>query len=263
MSDTLELSVRSRVAYVALNRPDKRNAIDLDLFRALAGVGDRIASEGGVRAVVFHGRGEHFSAGIDLGMLAGADAESIERALQPQSPSPANLFQRAAWVWQELPVPVVCAIRGVAFGAGLQIALGADIRYAEKAARLSIMEVNWGLVPDMAISVTARGLVPIDRLRELAYTGRVLDAADAVSIGLLTAIHEDPLAAAASLAEEIAARSPDAVRGIKKLLSDGVRMATADAFRLEAGLQAGVMGGHNQLEAVQANRERRMPDFTD
>lgn len=254
------LHIEDRVATVLLDRPDKRNAMNLDMFEALVARGGELRDTD-VRAVVLAGNGDVFCAGLDLATFADVDAASIRRLLAPQPDSPANLFQRAAWVWRELPVPVVCALHGVAFGAGLQIALGADIRIAEPGTKLSIMEIRWGLVPDMGLSVTARGLVAPDVLGEFAYTGRVFEAGEGQRLGFLTRLDEAPRAAATRLAQEIAARSPDAVRGIKTLLGDAWRQAPADALATEARIQSGLIGRPPQREAVRANLENRAPRF--
>ena len=160
-------------------------------------------------------------------------------------------------------MPVICAIRGVAFGGGAQIALGTDMRYAAPDAKLSIMEIRWGLIPDLAISVTASNLLRDDQLRELAYTGRVVDAGEALDLGLVTAVHDDPLQAARETAKLIARRSPDAIRAMKTLFNKRRDLDTARSLALEARLQSGIIGRPNQLEAVRANVEGREPEFGD
>lgn len=261
MADSVSLSIDAHIAHVELNRPTKHNAVSFDMFGELAEIGDRIAADNAVRAVVLSGAGDNFCAGIDTSLFGG-DFD-FRKALEPCAPSPANVFQRAAYVWREVPVPVICAVRGVAFGAGLQIALGADIRYAAPSATMSIMEIKWGLIPDLALSVLARYVSPADVLRELAYTGRVLTAEEAKEAGLVTAVAEDPLGKARETAATIAGRSPDAIRAMKRLFNEAWEMSTEDSLRLEAALQIGVMGGENQREAVAANIEKRAPKFTD
>ncbi len=231
------------------------------MFGELAEVGDRVAADSSIRAVVLSGAGENFCAGIDTSIFAG-DVD-FRKALEPCAPSPANVFQRAAFVWREVPVPVICAVHGVAFGAGLQLALGADIRYAAPSAQMSILEVKWGLVPDIALSVLARFVSPADVLRELAYTGKMLSGEEARDAGLVTAVADDPLGKARETATAIAGRSPDAIRGMKRLFNEAWEMSTEDSLKLEAALQIGVMGGENQREAVAANMQKRAPDFTD
>lgn len=263
MSERIHIEIDAHVAAVTLNRADKLNALDLKMFAALAEAADSIASNKSVRAVVLHGAGGNFCAGIDLSVLGEGDLDFAKTLDTPVKPSPANFFQRAAYAWRELPVPVICALEGVVFGGGLQVALGADIRFASPNARLSIMEAKWGLIPDMAISTTLRGLLAPDHIKELAWTARVLDSSEAKSLGLVTAVVEDPLAVSHKLATECAARSPDAIRGIKTLINEGWQMSDADSLALEARLQSGIIGGENQLEAVSANLNKRKPDFSD
>jgi enoyl-CoA hydratase/carnithine racemase len=257
----VSLDLRDSVATVRLERPDKRNAVNLEMFGELATCGQELSADHAVRAVVLAGAGDVFCAGLDLGLFESAGPAALHDLLSPQDGSPANYFQRAALVWRELPVPVICAVHGVAYGAGLQIALGADIRIAAPDTRVSIMEVRWGLVPDMGLSVTARGLVRLDLVRELAWTGRVVGAQEARDAGLLTALADDPQAAALRLAGIIASHSPDAVRGIKALLREGWEQAPATSLALEAAVQSRLVGTANQLEATRANLEGRTPRF--
>jgi enoyl-CoA hydratase/carnithine racemase len=177
--------------------------------------------------------------------------------------TPANYAQRAAWIWNELPVPVIAAVHGVAFGGGLQIALGADIRLVHPDTKLSVMEIKWGLIPDMSGTQTLRHLVRLDVAKELTFTGRVVSAAEAVELGLATRVSNDPHADAMAMAREIASKSPHAIRAGKKLLNETVIASRADAMRLEESLQRSLIGSPNQMEAVQANMEKRAPRFTD
>ena len=261
MSTRLQIKIENHVAEVWLNRPEKHNALDMEMFDELAAAGERLSAERSVRAVVLTGAGDNFCAGIDLGIFSEPGDAIDPASMAPQSGSDANRFQRAAFAWRELPVPVICAIRGVAYGGGAQIALGADLRYAAPDAKLSIMEIRWGLIPDIAISVTARNLLRDDRLRELAYTGRVVDGAEAKELGLVTAVHEDPLQAARDTARLIAGRSPDAIRAMKALFNERHDLDAAKSLALEARLQSGIIGRPNQLEAVRANLEDREPEF--
>lgn len=261
MSETVSVSIDGHLAVVTLNRPDKANAVSLEMFDALGDAGERLATDQSVRAVVIHGAGANFCAGIDISIFGQEGTVIDARSMAPGAHSPANRFQRAAYVWRELPVPVICAISGVAFGAGLQIALGADLRYARCDAQLSIMEIKWGLIPDLAISTTLRNILPVDRVKELAWSGRIVAGSEALDMGLITALHDDPLAVAMQTAREICAKSPDAVRALKKLTNSAWEMTEAEALALEAGLQLTVLGGENQREAVQAIIEERLPRF--
>ncbi len=263
MSNVLTTSIDGHVAIVTLNRPNKHNAIDMDMFEAIGVAGEQLRGNRSVRAVVLTGAGENFCSGIDTSIFGDADAGIDANQLAPGEASPANFFQRAAYVWRELPVPVICAINGVAFGGGLQIALGADLRFAAPSARLSIMEIKWGLIPDIAISTTLRNILPVDRVKELAWSGRIVDAAEALELGLVTALHDDPVSAARQTATEIAGRSPDAIQSMKKLFNRAWQLPEAEALALEARLQLAILGSPNQGEAVAANMEGRAPVFSD
>jgi len=264
MAERIVIDRQDHIAYVTLNRPDKHNAVDRGMFDAFIDVGHELSSDRSLRAVVLSGRGDNFCAGIDISVFQDAGIQaSGEANMKPQDGSLANYYQSAAWVWRSLPVPVIAALRGFVFGAGLQIALGADIRFADASARLSIMEIKWGLVPDMGITATLPLLMPVDRALELAWSGRVVEAAEARELGLVSVLQDDPLAAATALAESIASKSPDAVRAIKRLFYEAWREATARGLRLEAEFQTRVMSLPNMQEAARANFEKRAPEFSD
>jgi enoyl-CoA hydratase/carnithine racemase len=261
-SERLSVEVVDHVAVVTLTRADKHNALDIQMFEAIMAVTERLSAEPGVRAVVLHGDGPSFCSGLDVlsVMSAGDGLEGLVAPLRGDVP---NWFQRAAYNWIELPVPVIAAIHGNCFGGGLQIALAADIRFATPDARLSVMEVKWGLVPDMSITRTLPRLVGIDVAKELTYTGRVLTGADAHALGLVTHQADDPLAAARALAAEIAGRSPDAVRGAKRLFDHAWTGSAEDTLALEAEIQLGLVGSANQLAAVTAGLTKQPPEFVD
>ena len=261
MTESLKISRDGHVAIVTLNRPEKHNAVNLELFAALAEAGASLGADKTVRAIVIKGEGPSFCAGIDLSVFQQGDVSQLASRMQPVANSPANFFQRAAYIWREIPTPVICAMHGAAYGAGLQIALGADLRYASSGCQLSVMEIKWGIIPDMAISKTLLRILPADKAKELAWTGRVFGAEEALDLGVVSALHDDPQAAALDTAHAIAARSPDAVRAIKRLFDESVEMSVEKALGLEAQLQAGLLGGPQQTEAVLANRENRAPNF--
>jgi len=262
VSNRVDIRIDNHVAEVMMNRPDKFNAVDPDMFRALDEAARSLAGEASVRAVVLHGAGENFCAGIDLAAMQ--DTENLGAALlKPVEGSAANIFQRAGYAWRELQVPVICALQGVVFGAGFQIAIGADLRYAAPGTQFSIMESKWGLIPDMGISATLRGILPPDRVKELAWTARVFDVAEALDWGVVSAIEDDPLAAARKMARAVAGRSPDAIKGIKRLVNEGWQRSEEESLGLEAELQVRVLAAPNQTEAVRANLEKREPRFVD
>ncbi len=261
MNERVSVRVDAHVAEVTMERADKFNAVDMAMIEALVDAARQVAGDDSVRAVVLAGAGENFCAGIDLGVFMAPEPPFSAAAMRPQPGSHANLFQSPALAWRDVPVPVIAAVQGICYGAGLQIALGADLRIAAPSTRMAVMEVEWGIVPDMGITVTARGLVRADRLKELALTGRVVDGAEAASLGLATRLEDEPLEAARRLARDIAGRSPDATAGIKELLNSGFRAGEADALALEAEIQLGILGRPNQAEAVRARLEKREPEF--
>ena len=262
MSDRVQLTIDNGVATVRLSRPDKLNGLDPEMFDALIDTGKRLAADNTIRAVVLHGEGKGFCAGLDFQAFM-ASAEVGQKLFDRGSESPANVAQRAAWVWQEVPAPVIAAVHGVAFGGGLQIALGADLRYVRPDAKLSVMEIKWGLMPDMSITQTLLRLVPIDVAKELTFTGRILSGTEAVELGVATKVCEDPLEEALSMAKVIATKSPHAIRAAKKLLNEAPGLSRADALKLETELQIPLLGSPNQMEAVQANAMKRDPSFAD
>lgn len=263
MNDRVDITIENHVAEVLLNRPEKFNALDIKTFDALDEAARTLDGDKSIRAVVLHGAGDNFCAGIDVSVLQGGIGDVGESLLAPVEGSPANRFQRAAYAWRELPVPVICALQGVTFGGGFQIAMGADLRYAARATQFSIMESKWGLIPDMAISTTLRHIVPPDRVKELAWTARIFDAEEALRIGVLTSIEEDPLATARRVARDCADKSPNAIRGIKRLVNEAWSCSEEDSLVLEAQLQLRLLGSGNQAEAVRANLEKRKPNFID
>jgi enoyl-CoA hydratase/carnithine racemase len=261
MSDRVVVTVEDGVADVRLSRPDKLNALDAAMFQAIRDTGRRLAEDRSLRAVVLSGEGRAFCAGLDFPSFqgGGGPVDLFERSDE----SAANLAQRAAWIWTELPVPVIAAVHGYAFGGGLQIALGCDLRLVAPDAQLSVMEVRWGLVPDMAGTQLLRRLVRLDVAKELTFTGRRVSGEEAVALGLGTRVTEGPHADALALAREIAGKSPDAVRAAKRLLARSWDVPEAEGLLLEEKAQRGLLGTPNQLESVRANLEKRAPRYAD
>lgn len=266
MNNRILLSVSDGVADVRLNRPEKLNALDPDMFKAIAECGLEIRRDRGVRAVVISGEGRGFCAGLDLERLIAASKGSRLLPftnLRKRTHGVANFAQHIIWQWRELPVPVIAAVHGIAFGGGLQLALGADIRYVAPNTRLCIVEVKWGLVPDMAGTPLMAHLVRNDVIRELTYTARIFSAQEAVGYGFATRVEADPLTAAMATAQEIAQRSPDAVRAAKRLLTTTDSSDPATSLARETEEQSKLLGTENQIEAVISNLEKRRPNFVD
>ncbi len=233
------------------------------MFAGLVDAAAQLAGDASVRAVVLHGEGKSFCSGLDIAsFMSGRGGTSV--LLERESGRAANFAQRVAYDWSLVPAPVIAAIHGNCFGGGLQIALGADIRIAAPGAKLSIMEIKWGLVPDMGITQTLPRLLPLDVAKELTFTGRIVSGSEALALGLVTRNSDDPLASALALAEEIAQKSPDAVRAAKRLYEQTwLSNDAARALALESELQAGLIGSPNQLAAVAAGMSGEKPVFVD
>ncbi|MBR0694578.1 crotonase/enoyl-CoA hydratase family protein [Bradyrhizobium lablabi] len=269
MEDRVSISMSEGIADVRLVRGDKMNALDAAMFEALVATTERLSREKGLRVVVLSGEGRAFCAGLDMGRFAAMKemggngvAGGESRDLTIRTHGKANFPQQAVWGWRQLPVPVIAAIHGVAFGGGFQLALGADMRFLSIDAKMSIMEIKWGLVPDMAGTPILASLVRDDILRELTYTGRIFSAQEAQSYGLATRVCDHPRAAALELAREIAGKSPDAIRAAKRMLNN-LTVDPAAALLAESVEQQKLLGSPNQSEAVRANLEKRAPRFAD
>ena len=267
MKDRVSIDMKDGVADVRMIRADKMNALDEAMFGGLIEAGEKLAAMKGLRAVVLSGEGRAFCAGLDMGrfedMKNKGEALKGLRDLTARTHGPANRPQWAAWLWRELPVPVIAAVHGVAFGGGFQIALGADMRYSTADAKMSVMEIRWGLVPDVAGTQLMRHLVREDVVRELTYTGRIFSGEEALAMGLVTRVVADPRAAALEAAREIADKNPHAIRAAKRLLNLAVTTDAKTGLTAESVEQLALIGSPNQVEAVKAQIEKRRPVFTE
>jgi enoyl-CoA hydratase/carnithine racemase len=272
MSDRVLVSIAGGIADVKLNRADKRNALDNDMFLAIADAGERLKTEPGVRVVVLSGDGPSFCAGLDFSSmqsLADSGGDSADRPRSDGNPGSmqagriTHLGQQVAWVWQEMPVPVIAAVHGHALGGGIQIALGADIRIVHPDTKLSVRELHWGLVPDMTGTQVLAGLVRPDVAKELTFTARVFSGTEAFQLGLVTRLSETPYEDAMAMAAEIAGRSPHAVRGAKELFNRIANAGAAEQFAEERRVIGSLIGKPNQVEAVMSNFENRPPNFVE
>jgi enoyl-CoA hydratase/carnithine racemase len=288
MATNEEIAARVRVdhnagvAHVRLTRPDKRNALDGAMFLAIAAAGERLKNDASVRAVVVSGDGPSFCAGLDFGSFQamgsggaggnGAGGNAAQNGADIASESGigtmadariTHLAQQIAWVWQEVPVPVIAALAGHALGGGMQLALGADIRIAHPDTKLSMREVHWGLIPDMTGTLMLSRLVRDDVMKDLVFTGRILPASEGAALGLVTRLSNDPVTDALAAAREIAGRSPEAVRGAKRLINRLSNAGAAEHFAAEREIIFKLIGSPNQVEAITANFENRTPVFGD
>ena len=265
MENRVRLTIEEGVAHLRLNRPDKMNALDPAMFEAIIDAGAQIRGGKDVRAVVLSGEGRAFCAGLDLDRLvatAKGDPLIPSVDLMRRTHGIANYAQHLVWLWRELPVPVIAAVHGVAFGGGFQLALGADLRYLAPGTKLAIIETKWGLVPDMCGTQLMRHLAREDVVRELTYTGRVFSAEEALAYGFATRLADDPVAAALAMAREIAGRSPDAIRAAKRLLNLSATSGAAIGLAAETAEQAALLGTPNHIEAVRSNLEDRTPRWS-
>lgn len=250
------------VAEVCLDRPEKLNALVRASFEDLVAAAERLGRDPSVRAVVLHGAGRAFCAGLDLSNFdASRKAVTELETLATRTHGIANLYQQSVLAWRDIPVPVIAAVHGVAFGGGMQLALGADMRLVSPDAQLSVMEIKWGIVPDMAGFVLMPHVARADVVRELVYTGRVVSGDEAVGLGLATRVCEAPLDEARRLASEIAQRSPQAIRSAKRLLNRSLYGDPASLLLAESQEQDRLLGSFEQMETVRANLERRAPQY--
>ena len=264
--DRVTISIEDGIADVRMNRADKRNALDNAMFTSLAAAGDYLKTLSELRAVVLSGDGASFCAGLDFGsfqaMAQGSSGQggSVNAGAMSDGRI-THLAQQVCWVWQEVPVPVFAAVNGHALGGGMQIALGADIRIVHPDTQLSVREVHWGLIPDMTGTLMLSRLVRPDIVKDLVFSARVFSGAEGFELGVVTRLSKTPQADAMDLAQEIAGRSPDAVRGAKKLINLMANDGAAQQFAAEREVIGKLIGGANQVEAVMSHFEKRPPKF--
>ncbi|MFN9926943.1 MAG: crotonase/enoyl-CoA hydratase family protein [Phenylobacterium sp.] len=272
MNDRVRVEMTDGVADVRLVRTDKMNALDNAMFAALVETGERLKADPSVRAVVLSGEGRAFCAGLDTSNFAamasgqrsgGQSSTGGNLVTANRTAGGSNHAQHAVMVWREIPVPVIAAVHGVAFGGGFQLALGPDMRFVTPDAKLSVLEIKWGLVPDMAGIVLMRGLVRDDVARELTYSGRIFSGEEAGRIGMATRVCQDPRAEALAFAKEVAGRNPHAIRAAKRLLDLALEGDQHAILKAESAEQTVLIGSPNQVEAVRASMEQRAPVFAD
>jgi enoyl-CoA hydratase/carnithine racemase len=267
--ERVTINLRGGVADVRLNRPEKMNALDPAMFKALIDVSDELAQDASLRCVVLSGEGRSFCAGLDFSSFQGMADEDSDRPAEIRDITAADegrithRGQQAVYGWTSMPVPVVAAIEGHALGGGIQLALGADIRVISPGAKMSVLESRWGLVPDMTGTQSLIKLVGLDVAKELTFTGRMVGGAEAVELGLATHLADDPHTMAMELAHDVASKSPDAIRATKRLFNEASKVSTADGFAAERAEIGKLIGSPNQVESVMAFFEKRQPNFAD
>jgi enoyl-CoA hydratase/carnithine racemase len=249
MAARVEVKIDGAIAHVDLARPEKLNGLDLAMLRELIGAAKQIRRDRAVRAVILSGQGDAFSAGLDFAAAAKQPAAMARGFFKVPRLQRTNLYQRACWVWRELPVPVIAALHGRCYGGGLQLALACDFRVATPDCELSVMEAKWGLIPDMTGSVTLRELLPIDVAKRLTMTAETFSGERVLELGLVTEVADDPHAAALRLAEEVTVRSPDAVSATKRLFHRSWTASERKAFWVESREQLRLLAGENHKRA--------------
>ena len=239
------------VVYLKLDRPDKLNGLTLDMLRALVSQSKQITGDRSIRAVIIHGEGQNFSAGLDFGTVM-KNPMDIAKAFAPRPWRGTNLFQEGPWCLRRLPVPVIAAVEGYCFGGGVQIAMAADYRFATPDSPWSVLEAKWGLIPDMSGIQSLSQVLPIDVAKRLAMTGEQLDGTRAAELGLVSEVSADPLAAAEDLARLIVSRSPDSVSYAKRLFDETWNKGPRATFFKERLRQARLLGAKNTKIAQKA-----------
>lgn len=258
----VSVTYENHIAHVRLTRADKMNAVDQEMITAIIEAGQEVASSD-ARVVIISGEGKAFCAGIDISGLSAMIGKDPADLLMPRThgEGTTNQWQEVAMVWARMDIPVIAAVQGVCFGAGMQLALGADIRIAAPEAQFAVMEMKWGIVPDMGGMVLLPRLVRSDVLRRLTYTAEPIGAEQAERWGLVTEIAEDPLAAAQVLAEKIASKSPSAIRAAKRLISIAESEDETAVLHAESQAQADLIGKPHQMEVIAATFGKRDPVF--
>lgn len=258
----VRVTIEKHIARVTLARAEKMNAMDDDMINALIAAGTEVAASD-ARVVILSGDGKSFCAGIDLGGLGAMVGQDMEALIVPRThgDGTTNRWQEVAMVWHRLEIPVIAALHGAVYGAGMQLALGADIRIAARETKLAVMEMKWGIIPDMGGFVLLPRLLRDDVIKQLIYTAEPIEAAQALDWGLVTSISDDPLEEAKALAEKIAMKGPNAIRAAKRLCALSHRLSPQEMLVAEAETQATLLGKPEQMEVVKAQLTGRTPEF--
>ena len=263
MNERVTINIENHVADVRFNRPDKMNALDKEQIQAIAAAGEELAAAKGVRAIVLSGNGAAFCAGLDMSLFQPGQDEPVTTSLVERTYGNSNIFQHIVLLWRRLPAPVIAAIHGPCIGGGLQFASAADIRVVAPDVKMSIMEMRWGLIPDMGSFATWRNFVRDDVLRELTYTNRIFSGEEGKELGFVSHLSEDPIVKAMELATEIAGKNPDAIKASKRLINALPDMNEDEILMMESEEQTKVGGTSNQMEAVMSFMQKRAANFTD
>ncbi len=258
----VSVTYENHIAHVRLTRADKMNAVDQDMITAIISAGNEVAASD-ARAAIVSGEGKAFCAGIDISGLSGMIGKDPAELLMPRThgEGTTNQWQEVAMVWSRMDIPVIAAVHGACYGAGIQLALGADIRIASPDAKFAVMEMKWGIVPDMGGMVLLPKLVRTDVLRRMTYTAEPISAEQAERWGIVTEIADDPMAAAQKLAETIAGKSPSAIRAAKRLIGVAETEDAKTVLDAESREQVDLLGKPHQMEVIAATFGKRPAVF--
>lgn len=252
--------INDGIAQVRLNRPDKLNALTLELLRELVDTAKELGKNHDLRAVVIAGEGDAFTAGLDFASVL-RDPKKIVGAFLPVPFRGTNLFQESVWAWRRLPVPVIAAVHGHCLGGGVQIALGADFRIAERDSQWSVLEGKWGIIPDMTGIRSLSEVVGIDTAKKLTMTAEQFSGERAYELGLVTELSADPVATATAFARKLSERSPDQLAAAKRLFNDTWYSPIKRTFSRERIEQLRLLFGENTKIAREAAFKREKPTY--
>lgn len=248
-SELVKLEVTDQIALVSLNRADKHNALNMEMFYAIKKVISQIKWDKKIRVVIVKGNGSSFCSGLDIKsvMLKPTNGLKLLWKWWPFNP---NLAQIVTIGWRKLNVPVIMALHGKCWGGGMQIALGGDYRIASHDSSFSIMEAKWGLIPDMGGTPALQESVPLDKAMIAAMTADEYSAEQALLSNLISQIAEDPIHEAYLLAEKLKSRSPDSNKLIKRLYLKTWSNGQGRLLARESYNQWKILLGKNQKIAV-------------
>lgn len=259
-NNRLTLRIENHIGILTLNRADKLNAFDMPMFYQIDNTLKQLRRNKTLRALIVNAKGDDFSSGLDVKSVM-QNRSNIIRLLWKWLPGQANLAQRMSYAFRTLPVPVIVAIKGRCWGAGLQLALGGDIRIADKNCSLSIMEGRWGLIPDMGGTLALRELMPVDKALELAINAEEINAERALAFGLIRQIDDKPMDVALTLAQQFSERSPDTIGALKKLYHYAWAHNTRKVLAKETFYQWRIIFGKNRLKAIKQHKNGIKAEF--
>lgn len=250
---TITLTEANDILTVTLNRPEKKNAMSFEMMKELIHLAKGLKKDRQTRVVILNGAGDTFCAGIDLGDLN--DPKNAAMAMYELVKPTQSIFQKVCLIWREVPMPVISVTHGYCIGAGMQLALGCDFRISAAECQFSIMEAKWGLVPDMGLTQSALHLLPVDTLKELTMTARLISADEAQQLHLVTHVDDEPYQRAQALAEEIATRSPDAVLASKRVINRMTQQGCGALYQEKMWQLKLMAGGKNRKLAIKKAKD--------